>query len=74
MRKSTLCLFIVVLKTCEINVDTDLQLKTSDYENCETSNSVESNAQIEMQLYENTPIQIHGKFHLEKTEIFQIKN
>ena len=25
-------------------------------------------------LYENTPIQIYGKFHLRKTENFQIKN
>ena len=24
--------------------------------------------------YENTPIQIYGKFHLQKTENFQIKN
>ena len=24
--------------------------------------------------YENTPIQIYGKFHLQKTEIFQIRN
>ena len=24
--------------------------------------------------YENTPIQIYGKFHLQKTEFFQIKN
>ena len=24
--------------------------------------------------YENTPVQIYGKFHLQKTEIFQIKN
>ena len=24
--------------------------------------------------YENTPIQIYGKFHLQKTKIFQIKN
>ena len=24
--------------------------------------------------YENTPIQMYGKFHLQKTKIFQIKN
>ena len=31
-------------------------------------------SQTRQRHYENTPIQIYGKFHLQKTENFQIKN
>ena len=28
----------------------------------------------DLHIYENTPIQMYGKFHLKKTEFFQIKH
>ena len=37
-------------------------------------NETEETEETRMCHYENTPIQIHRKFHLKKTENFQIKN